>query len=164
MSFDGAHEKVYIASLDSPSLKVTAQYNPKELQIDKQVPWQKHPKPNANGLQLEFTGAEPRQMTLELMFDGFEQNKSVAGHIANLEKMSSVRMETGKDEERRPHQCVVVWGTVLPGTGGGPRFTCVIESMQTKYTMFHTTGYPVRATVTLKLKEADRVTMKKKKK
>jgi hypothetical protein len=36
--------------------------------------------------------------------------------------------------------------------------------MQTKYTMFHSNGYPLRATVTLKLKEADRVTMKKKKK
>lgn len=163
MPFEPAKEKVWIGSLDETSLKVEAQYNPKELQLDKTVPWQKHPKPNANGLQLEFTGAEPRQMTLELMFDGYEQNKSIADHIASLEKMSNVRMETGKDEERRPHHCVVVWGTVLPGTGGGHRFQCVIESMQTKYTMFHTNGYPLRATVTLKLKEADRVTMKKKK-
>src|SRR5262245_26415122 len=113
MSFDGAHEKVYIASLDSPSLKVTAQYNPKELTIDKQVPWQKHPKPNANGLQLEFTGAEPRSMTLELTFDGYEQNESVSGYIADLERMSSVQDMGGQSHTRRPHHCVVVWGTVL---------------------------------------------------
>src|SRR5678816_4363038 len=163
MSFDGAHEKVYIASLDSPSLKVTAQFNPKELEIVKSVPWQKHPKPNANGLQLEFTGAEPRSMTLELLFDGYEDNTSVSGEIATLEQMSSVQDMGGDSALRRPHHCVVVWGTVIEGTGGGNRFTCVIEQMTTKYTMFHSNGYPLRATVNLKLKEADRVTMKKKK-
>jgi hypothetical protein len=155
MSFEKPSSKISIGSLDGgPSIE--AQFNPKELQIDKTVPWQKHPKENANGLQLEFTGAEPRTMSLELLFDGFENNSSVAGKIKDLETLATVRNPEGDDEQRRPHHCVVVWGTVIPN-----KFQCVIEQMSTKYTMFSKDGKPLRATVTLKLKEADRVSMKK---
>jgi hypothetical protein len=45
--------------------------------------------------------------------------------------------------------------------GSDHRFKCVIESISTKYTMFMPDGTPLRATVTLKLKEAERVTMAK---
>ena len=37
-------------------------------------------------------------------------------------------------------------------------FRCVIESLSTKYTMFSDQGVPLRATCTVKLKEADTVT------
>jgi hypothetical protein len=158
MSFEPARSKVSIGSLDDSGLQVEAQYNPKELQIDKTVPWAKHNKANANGLQLEFTGAEGRSMSLELMFDGYETKTSIQDKVASLEEMASVRDATSStDDKRRPHHCVVVWGTVMGGTDN--KFKCVIESMSTKYTMFLSDGTPVRATVTLKLKEAERVSM-----
>ena len=160
MSFEntGKNGTVSIGSIDSPGLKVHAQYNPKELEISKTIPWQKHSKANSDGMQQEFTGAEPRTMSLELLFDGFEKNQSISGMVAKLEKMASVRNEKGKDDERRPHHCVVVWGTVIGGSDN--RFQCVINSVTTKYTMFHKEGYPLRATVVLKLTEAHRVSMK----
>ena len=65
--------KISIGSIDEPASECEAQYNPKELQIDKSVPWQKHNKANANGLQLEFTGAEGRTMSVDLLFDGYEE-------------------------------------------------------------------------------------------
>ena len=40
-------------------------------------------------------------------------------------------------------------------------FRCVIESLSTKYTMFDDKGAPLRATCTVKLKEADVVSMGK---
>ena len=160
MSFEAPKSKVKIGSLDDSGLEVEAQYNPKELQIDKTVPWQKHNKANANGLQLEFTGAEGRSMSLELMFDGFETNESVEDDVADLQTMASVRdAESSEDDMRRPHHCVVVWGTVMGGDDN--KFKCVIESISTKYTMFSSAGAPLRATVTLKLKEATRVSMAK---
>lgn len=148
---------VSIASLDT-GIQVDAQYNPKELQIDKTVPWQKKSQANKTsetGIQLEFTGAEGRSMTLELMFDGFETKSSVAGQVELLNVMASV-LEPGNPDEtkRRPHLCVVTWGATVP------RFKCVIESLSTKYTMFSEQGVPLRATCTVKLKEADTVTGK----
>ena len=58
-----------------------------------------------------------------------------------------------KENDRRPHRCVVKWGSTVPS------FRCVIESVSTKYTMFTDDGTPVRATCTVKLKEADVVSM-----
>jgi len=153
--------KISIGSLDepdNPAASVDAQYNPKELQIDKSVPWQKHNKANANGLQLEFTGAEGRTMSIDLLFDGYEENLSIQDSVAVLEKLATVREPNSKkDELRRPHHCVVVWGTVMGGSEN--KFKCVIEQISTKYTMFSQDGVPLRATVTLKLKEAERVSM-----
>ena len=149
---------VSIASCDT-SIQVDAQYNPKELQIDKTVPWQKKSqanKTNETGIQLEFTGAEGRSMTLELLFDGYEtkgntKKGSVKELIETLETMASVIDPGAPDENlRRPHRCSVSWGQ-----GGMPKFRCVIESLSTKYTMFSSDGAPLRATCTVKLKEAD---------
>jgi hypothetical protein len=42
VSFVPARAKLCIASLDKPTLQVRAQYNPKELQIDKQLQWLDH--------------------------------------------------------------------------------------------------------------------------
>lgn len=146
---------VFLGSLDEPSLTVEAQYNPKELQVDKNVPWQKKNqanKANAVGIQLEFTGAEGRSLSLELLFDGYETKTSVAGPIDDLNTMASVRDPYSPQEDlRRPHLCICTWGSTLDS------FQCVIESLSAKYTMFSEDGTPLRATCTVKLKEADSV-------
>jgi phage protein U len=159
MTFIPPGAKVSIGSLDEPgAYDVEAQYNPKELEINKSVPWQKHNKANANGLQLEFTGAEGRTMTIDLLFDGYEEQASIQGSVAKLEKLATVREpNSSEDDKRRPHHCVVVWGVVMGG--GVNKFKCVIEQISTKYTMFSSDGEPLRATVTLKLKEAERLSM-----
>ena len=156
---------ITIAATNPDGPIVTAQYNPKELQIDKSVPWQKNPQANKSpekGIQLEFTGAEGRTMSVELLFDGYATSsqpldgKSVADNIKDLNTMASPIKAGSKDEnERRPYMCLVKWGTAVP------TFRCVIESLSTKYTMFSDTGVPLRATCTVKFKEADTVTMHK---
>jgi Contractile injection system tube protein len=151
---------IWIGSKDDDNLQVMAQYNPKELQIDKNVPWQKKNQANqANptGLHLEFTGAEGRTMSVELLFDEYEKpNGSVATAVAALNKMASViKPSSTKEDERRPHLCIATWGGTVQG------FRCVIESLSTKYTMFGADGAPLRATCTVKLKEADVVSMAK---
>lgn len=156
-NFQPATAKIKIASLDDSSVSVEAQYNPKQLQMTKSVPWQKvnqANQANGQGIHLEFTGAEGRELTVELLFDGFEKQSSIAGSIQQLETLSSVRDPTSTSEEmRRPHRCVATWGGTLPS------FRCVIESLSTTYTMFGDDGTPLRATCTVTLKEADVVSM-----
>jgi hypothetical protein len=167
--FSPATEKLQIGAVDKvpgfPANGVSCHYNPKELQVDKSVPWSKHSYSNKNGdtakndrgnLHLEFTGAEGRTMSIELMFDGYEQNTSVADKVGYLELLTNVLDPKSEDEnKRRPPMCVVAWGKK-----GLPSFRCVVESMSTKYTMFSSDGVPLRATVTLKLKEADTLSTK----
>jgi hypothetical protein len=173
MSFGRAKEKISIASLDITTLHVTAQYNPKELQVDQAVQWKKQDGTNKtsvkeedkkidNSMALEFTGAEGRTMTVELLFDGYEPTDVGQAYdkgqgttyvikcVSDLTTMAQIIDPTAtKEAQRRPHHCVVSWGAK-----GLPRFSCVIESLSTKYTMFSSDGAPLRATCTVKLKEA----------
>jgi len=156
--FQRPKEIISIGSVDHETLTVYAHYNPKELQVDKSIPWKANPQANKSpekGIQLEFSGAEGRTMTVEMLFDGYEENKSVAPSIADLNKLTSPLKPGSTDEnERRPHLCVVKWGT-------NPAFRGVIESLSVKYTMFDRDGTPLRANATVKLKEADVVKMAK---
>jgi hypothetical protein len=157
-----------VNTAEAPTLPkggLAGDYNPKELQIDKSMPWAKHSYTNKNGdtakddrgnLHLEFTGAEGRTMSIELMFDGYEDNVSVSDRVAMLESLTAVIDPKSPDEnKRRPPLCVVAWGQQ-----GLPSFKCVIESLSTKYTMFSSDGVPLRAFCTLKLKEADTLSTK----
>jgi hypothetical protein len=164
-----ANAKLTLGSVDDPNIEVVAQYNPKELQIDKNVPWQKHNQANKTGSQkkpddpgkvhLEFTGAEGRSLQIELLFDQYEKKdrgsdgkSTVATLIGTLETLATVRDANSSVEDmRRPHLCVLTWGT----ENGMPSFRCVIESLSTKYNVFDKDGTPLRATCTVKLKEAD---------
>jgi hypothetical protein len=163
MSFEQARAKLTIGSLDD-STTVSAQYNPKELQIDMNVPWKKPEAATKTGaqtggggsspLEVEFTGAEGRSLTIEMLFDGYEKDGGravdVRSQVDLLTKLATVRMpDSNNEQERRPHHCVISWGS-----RGLPKFECVIESLSTKYSMFSSDGEPLRATCTVKLKEA----------
>ncbi|HEY5935661.1 MAG TPA: hypothetical protein VIU61_13520 [Kofleriaceae bacterium] len=162
--FERATEKVTIVSLEKGvELSVAAQYNPKELGISKTIQWQdpklldnreaQKRKPN-EGKDSEYTGGGQRNMTLELFFDSFEKHgykpaKPIEDIMDDLNTLASIRDPAGKEEERRPHYCVVVWGV-----GGIRPFRCVIESLDIKYTMFDTNGVPLRAVATVKVRES----------
>lgn len=165
--------KLTIGSLDDTGLTVSAQYNPKELQVDRNVPWAKPPATNKSnnkgkggggggadgGIRMEFTGAEGRAMQVELLFDGYEVGGgTVLQSITDLETMATVRSSdpNAKSDLRRPHHCVVKWGD-----RGLPSFKCVIQSLSVKYQAFSEDGLPLRATATVKLAEADTVQLGK---
>lgn len=145
-SFLSPRTRFTIGSLDDTELDdVTASFNPKELQYDRSVPWSPHPK-----AELEYGGTQGRSLSVELLFDGFELNKSVAPQVDLLEKLARPVIEGSKHaDENRPHYCLALWGSA-----GLPRLLCVIESVSTKYTLFSAMGMPLRATCVVKLKEA----------
>lgn len=160
MSFNGASAKLVIGSLDNAQLEVAAQYNPAQIERQRSIGWTSH-NPHNIPLQrrgalikkndLEYTGGEGRELTLELLFDGVETDCCVEPQMEALDLMATSR-DVRKDrthDERRPHQCVVVWGV-----GGIKPMACVITSLTVKYTMFASDGRPLRAVATVKVKEA----------
>lgn len=160
--FAPARAKLWIGSLDQPGIEIRAQYNPKELQVDKQIKWEPHKgkesrtgdarKENSKQADLEFNGAPTRSLTVELLFDGYEAGRSIQGEIAILEELSSATdPESPNEALRRPHHCVVAWGDAQEGMRP---FRCVIESLGVKYSMWNSNGVPLRATCTVKLTEA----------
>lgn len=133
------------------SKRVIAQFNPKELQIDKGVTWAKQAAKKKTA-DLEFTGIEPKSMTVELLFDGYEKGESVQPQLAALEEMTE-HFGSGT-HEKRPPMVRVIWGTDSASVNL-PSFNAVIEQVSVKYTMFSRAGEVLRATATVKLKQAD---------
>jgi hypothetical protein len=138
-------------------LSLIAHYNPNKIQIDKTVPWKDHPVGESSFL--EYTQGGPRTISMELFFDCYESARSPTDPRANatleseldtLSRMALPRDPEGPIELRRPP----VLRIATKGEGGMlPRIQCVIESLSISITMFDILMRPVRATVTLKLKE-----------
>ncbi|TMQ23295.1 MAG: hypothetical protein E6J91_00245 [Deltaproteobacteria bacterium] len=149
-------EKLTIGSLDNHRLHVVAQYNPKDLQIDKQVSWLTHNRwpvderrKDNQQADVEINQAPSRSMSIELLFDGYEEHRSIQPEIDKLEELSSLQPPRSKNGPRlRPHYCVVTWGVA-----GARPFRYVIESLSTKVMMFAPSGAPLRVACTVKLKE-----------
>jgi hypothetical protein len=146
MSFTSPRIRFCIGSIDRPNLPdVSATYNPKEIQYDRGVPWTSH-----KDRELEYGGTQGRSVTVELFFNGFETNESVAPQVDMLETFAlPVKADSTHRAELRPHYCIALWGSA-----GLPRLLCVIESVSTKYTVLAADGTPLRAVCTVKLKEA----------
>jgi Contractile injection system tube protein len=141
--------KCIIQNLDDTSKQVVAYFNPKELSIDKKVPWNKHKSTKANNPELEFTDAEPKDLSVELLFDTYETREDV--HELYIKDLESFTMIIDDEKMRRPPMCIFVWSKVFPAFKG------VITQLSTKYTTFLPDGTPVRATVSLQMKQADKL-------
>ena len=142
--------KAVLAACEAPNTEIEVYFNPKEITIDKPVPWQKHKNVEGDEPTLEFTAAEPKTLACELMFDMFEQRGDVYGeYISQLETLALIN-----EDMKRPPLCTFTWG-------GMPVFKGVIEDLNVKYTLFLPDGTPCRATVNLKMKQANRLLNKK---
>jgi hypothetical protein len=143
--------KLQITALDGEHAGqvLEAQFNPKELSVDRAVPWQQQA--SKGPADLEFEQAEPARMSFELLFDGVEAATSVQPPIDKLTQFSSV--ETGL---HRPPRVKVTWGSAA---GGMPAFNGVIEAVSVRYVMFAPNGIPLRATVQVRLKQAAHVSV-----
>lgn len=133
-----------------------AQFNPKEITLEKAVPWTKSPTSTGDQPELQFTSATGRVMSFELTFDTYESRQDVhTTYLSRLFALASVMEPSGPEDKRRPPRVKVVWGA------SGLVFEGVIEQLSTRYTAFLPTGVPVRATCSIKLREASRVSYRR---
>jgi hypothetical protein len=142
-------DKFKIVGLEGKSRRIVveAQFSPKEIEIDKAVPWQVQAKKGP--ADLEFNAGEPMTMDVELLFDGFESASPIQSEIDKLHALSDIDATL-----KRPPKVKVVWGQE-GAEGMMPPFQAVIAALSVKYVMFGANGVPLRATVRLKFKEAN---------
>jgi contractile injection system tube protein len=139
--------KAELQAQEGAKTKITCYFNPKEITIDKPVPWQKHKNVEGDEPTLEFTAAEPKTLACELMFDMFEEKGDVyAKYISQLEQLALIQSDV-----KRPPMVTFTWGNNMPVFKG------VIEDLNVKYTLFLPNGTPCRATVNIKMKQASKL-------
>jgi hypothetical protein len=85
-----ATEKLKLVVLDGNAngTVVEVQFNPKEIDIQKAIPWQQQPGKGPG--DLVYTHNEPRKMSCELLFDGSPTSTSIQGEIDKLQAMSDI--------------------------------------------------------------------------
>jgi Contractile injection system tube protein len=153
--------KFVIGTLHGDMLEITAQYNPKELSRSASASWTPHPNTSAKQspshdthIWMEYGTTEPRTLSFELLFDGYEEGISVAPLVEQLESLTLPKdMSSRTASERRPRACVAVWGS--------QSLRCVVMSVATNLTMFDESGEPLRAMCSITVKETDVVQMMK---
>ncbi|CAM5443823.1 LysM peptidoglycan-binding domain-containing protein OS=Streptomyces tendae OX=1932 GN=GUR47_26295 PE=4 SV=1 [Streptomyces tendae] len=98
----------------------------------------------------QFMGAEPREMTLEIFLDSSMKpdGNTVMKKVESLLLCCEVTAKSLAAKQPSPPWVVFEWGSFSTA-----RFTAYVSSIETQYTLFGTTGVPIRATCQVALVE-----------
>ncbi len=93
-----------------------------------------------NKSRVQFAGDKLETLEMSLFFDTYESNEDVRIHTRKITDL----MEYDRSGNPPPI-LMFVWGPI--------NFTCILESVTKKFTMFRRDGVPVRATLSVRFKE-----------
>jgi hypothetical protein len=141
--------KASITNLDT-SERIEFEFNPTEYSISKTNTWAASSTIGTNVGELQFSGGNPIEMTMSLIFDTSLSGGDVQGtYTSKLWKLAMVN-EQNRDattQRGRPPRCEFRWG-------GNWSFQAVITSISEKLTLFLADGTPIRSEVSVTLKQA----------
>jgi Contractile injection system tube protein len=122
-------------------------FNPPEYTITKGAQIAEIAIPGIDAPILQFIRGQTRTLALELFFDGTRIGSSItrAGDVRLLLE-PVVQLGRIQPNTHAPPRIRFIWGI-------GLSFRGIVDSIQQKYTLFTPAGIPVRATLTLSIKE-----------
>jgi nucleoid-associated protein YgaU len=123
------------------------QFNPESFSIMHAAEWRHSSGPTAERTPAaEYICPQPRELTLNLTFDAVENDRDIVGDVQRLASWMLPAERSQEEGHIQPPVLEVDWNTPS-------RFECHLESVNAAYTLFRRDGTPVRATVTVTLKE-----------
>ncbi len=148
--------KAFLTRKDNPALVVPCLFNPKELSVEKSNQFAEVNIPGLPSPIYQFVRGNARSVTMDLFFDTYEEGIDVrlftdritgwdAGSMfSKLPGVAKGLMDIDS-ELHAPPICLFIWGAFI--------FQCIIERVSKRFTMFLPEGIPVRATLSVTLKE-----------
>jgi hypothetical protein len=137
------------------------QFNPTEFSLDKAVQLAEIGIPGLDSPVLQFVRGQNEKMSVDLFFDTTDQG--MGEDAVSVTTLTDRVYELAKiePEGHAPPVCAFVWNSKFPGAdlsrhAGNQRrtdFQFLVESVKQKFTLFSPQGVPLRATVTLSLRE-----------
>jgi nucleoid-associated protein YgaU len=132
-----------------PNHVIDAMFNPNKLSVSRSTQWENQKVAKRDNPELQYTGAEPSTLNVELFFDTYDSpsktKKSVRTYTNKLHELTTVRAH-GSDKHRPP-VCRLRWGTM------SIFFQGVLQQLTNNFTLFMDEGTPVRATSTCVFKQ-----------
>lgn len=162
-------QKAYFENLDAKKIgaegdkprRMEVQFNPTDLNFNKTAQFAEIAVPGLDSPVLQFVRGGTETVIIELFFDTTDSGMS--GKVESVTKQVNAFYELVKqdpDTHAAP-RCRFSWGAP-PATGlQGKKpvsdapfyFTCVVESIDRKFQLFSPEGIPLRARLTVKLRE-----------
>jgi nucleoid-associated protein YgaU len=148
--------KAFLTRKDKPLSVVPCLFNPKELSVEKSNQYAEVNIPGLSSPVFQFVRGNARSVTMDLFFDTYEEGIDVrvftdritgwdAGSMfSSLPGFAKGLMDIDS-ELHAPPVCLFIWGAFV--------FQCIIERVSKRFTMFLPLGIPVRATLSVTLKE-----------
>ena len=150
-----------VSSTGSLGEPLNVRFNPTEYTLNKGAQIAEVTIPGLDSPILQFVRGQSETLSLDLFFDstedGMDDNaKSVTELTDKFYQLVKIDGET-----HAPPVCFFSWGANFPGqrlyksTGSQLRngFKCLVESVRQRFTLFSPQGVPLRATLTVSLKE-----------
>lgn len=139
-------KKALVQRLDSTlepieGSEVPVLFNPTEYSLETSVTYADQQLPGFTNPLTQFVSGDAETLSMELFFDTTADGTDVREHLAGLDDLLRV-----DGERHAPPVCRFAWGTFV-------EFTCVLERMTKRFTLFRPDGVPLRARadVTFKL-------------
>lgn len=128
--------------------QLTFRFNPKEYSVQKRANWQRAPLPGvAQATIPQFTGAEPRELSLEIFLDESESpSKSVVKDVELLFSCCTPTPQSLLMRQPSPPFVIFGWGSTMS-------FVAFVKSVSARYTLFRQDGTPIRAVCNVSLEE-----------
>jgi phage tail protein X len=126
-------------------------FNPSQLTLSRRAQWTATPTAAVrDGGTPEFMGPEPREMTVEVFLDSSDDpgSTTVMKKVEALLECCEVTDKSIAAKEPSTPWVVFQWGSFST-----VRFTGYVASVDASYTLFDTTGVPIRATCQVALHE-----------
>jgi nucleoid-associated protein YgaU len=141
----GALEKAMISVRDPDPQKDTeikqikVLFNPEKYSLEKNAAWEEKGKQKT----LEFVGISRKSFSTELFYDTYETGKDVRDFTTEIVQLMDPTVEyKGK---KVPPVCVFSWG--------GFNFRGIVEKVSQNFTLFLSSGIPVRALLVVGFKQ-----------
>ncbi len=115
-------------------------FNPKEYTIEKSNQFASVNIPGIKSPLLQFVRGNIKGISMDLFFDTYEEGKDVHDLTKKVTDLMNIDPKTGA-----PPVCLFSWKKI--------KINCIVESVTQRFTMFLSDGTPVRATLSVRLKE-----------
>lgn len=141
--------------------RIPVQYNPTELAFERSNQLAEINIPGLDAPIIQFVRGQSETLTLELFFDTTDEGMGASA--VSVTTKSDLIYQLAKIEPSRhaPPVCRFLWNDKFPGSDVSAQignqirngFTCIFETVRHRYTLFSPQGVPLRATMTVTLRE-----------
>ena len=129
---------------------IVSSFNPAHLKFSRNTGWKAQGAAQRDVPELQFTGAQPRTLNVDLLFDTYDTDEAAGSKRAVTELTDEVLKLTTVEshgDKHRPPVCRLRWGTA------GVFFQGVLERLDQDFVLFMENGTPVRAKLACGFKE-----------